>query len=85
MEQADLRIHELFGIYPQLEWFNYHHIQDEEVRAISKKFSDLAWTLADDLHFGRVNRELSKGLDTLLQAKDCAVRAKIALNGYSKG
>lgn len=76
MEQNDLLIHELFGTYPQLEWFNYHHLPDRPIRDTSKSFHDQAWSLATDLHFGRVNRELSKCLDSLLATKDCAVRAK---------
>lgn len=57
------------------QFFKYEHLQSEELKAISKPFCELArWVIANLPR----NPERTVALRKLLEAKDCAVRAKIA-------
>lgn len=61
-----------------LRWFTYAHLPDH-LRATSKPFADLAAEMAagfDDMD-GSQKAETVAGLRKLLEAKDCAVRARI--------
>lgn len=59
---------------PMLQWFAYAHLTSAELQAISKKFADLAHDLVATLPR---NPERSAMLRKLVEAKDCAVRAKL--------
>lgn len=59
--------------YPILRYFNYAHLP-EHLQAISRPFHDLAVKMACELPRCA---ETSAGLRKLLEAKDCAVRAKV--------
>jgi len=56
-----------------LRLFNYRHLP-EPYQEVSKQFYDLAHRLAQTLPR---NRELTKALDRLLEAKDAAVRSAV--------
>ena len=56
-----------------LEYFKYEHLKGE-LREVSRKSCELAREMAEVLP---KCRELEKGLDALLIAKDCFVRAKL--------
>lgn len=58
---------------PLLQFFAYAHLPPA-LQAHSKPFSDLAVTLVDTLPN---NTERTAALRKLLEAKDCAVRAKL--------
>lgn len=58
-----------------LQHFEIDHLP-EDLRAVSGNFYQLAWILATTLK----GPELTVGLRKLLEAKDCAVRAKVAMN-----
>lgn len=58
--------------YPILEYFVYKHLP-EHLQGVSKPFKDLAISMAK-VDSGA---ETAAGLRKLLEAKDCAVRAKI--------
>ena len=58
---------------PILQHFTYEHLPPH-LQEVSKPFCDLARQLADTLPSCA---ELSAGLRKLLEAKDCAVRAKL--------
>ena len=57
-----------------LQFFEYKHLP-EHLQEVSKPFADLA---NDVLMKLPSNSERSAGLRKLLEAKDCAVRAKLA-------
>jgi len=57
-----------------MQFFTYQHLP-EELRVVSKPFGDLAQLVVESLP---PNRERSKALDKLLEAKDAAVRAHLA-------
>lgn len=63
-----------------LQFFEFSHLPDN-LQEISKPFSQLAWKMAQELP---TNPELTVGLRKLLEAKDCAVRAKL-WKGQSDG
>lgn len=56
-----------------LDFFAYSHLP-ADLREISAPFSDLAHQVADTL----TGPEATVALRKLLEAKDCAVRAKVA-------
>ncbi len=58
---------------PMLQFFAYEHLP-AHLQEISKPFGDLARWMAASLPR---NPERSAGLRKLLEAKDCAVRAKL--------
>lgn len=58
---------------PILKYFEYTHLP-EHLQSVSKPLGDLARTLDDQLPDGA---EKSTCLRKLLEAKDCAVRAKL--------
>jgi hypothetical protein len=58
---------------PMLQFFEYAHLKDE-LKDVSAPFSKLAYLVASSLPR---NPERSAALRKLLEAKDCAVRAKI--------
>ncbi len=58
---------------PMLQFFNYSHLPGE-LQIISKPFADLARGLVAVLP---QNPERTVALRKLLEAKDCAVRAKL--------
>ena len=58
---------------PILQFFEYAHLRDE-LQAVSKPFADLAARISTDLPR---NPERTVALRKLLEAKDCAVRAKL--------
>lgn len=57
-----------------LQFFTYAHLP-EHLQAISRPFAELAHGLVDE---GLDGPELTAALRKLLEAKDCAVRAKVA-------
>lgn len=59
--------------YPILQFFAYEHLP-AHLQAISKPFCVLAHQMVDELPAGA---ETAAGLRKLLEAKDCAVRAKL--------
>ncbi len=58
---------------PMLQFFEFAHLPDF-LQAVSKPFHDLAASMVADLPR---NPERSAGLRKLLEAKDCAVRARL--------
>ena len=56
-----------------LQFFNYSHLP-EDLQEVSKPFHDLAYHIHDTLPN---NPEKTAALRKLLEAKDCAVRAKV--------
>lgn len=56
-----------------LRFFSYEHLP-EELQAISRPLSALAYQMASELP---QNAELTTGLRKLLEAKDCFVRARL--------
>lgn len=59
-------------VRPDLSWFNYSHLPDR-LQPVSRKFSHVALWIARNLPEGT---ETDMALRKLLEAKDCAVRAK---------
>jgi hypothetical protein len=59
---------------PMLQFFGFAHLKPE-LQATSKMFHDLALRMVIDLPR---NPERSAGLRKLMEAKDCAVRAKLS-------
>lgn len=60
--------------YAILEFFEFKHLP-EHLREVSRPFCDLAFEMARTLP---KSAETSAGLRKLLEAKDCAVRARVA-------
>lgn len=60
------------AINGQLQWFEYSHLP-EHLQKVSIKFHNLAHELVED--FLGDNRETTKFLDRLLEAKDAAIRS----------
>jgi hypothetical protein len=58
---------------PMLQWFQYDHLP-EQLKAVSRQFAILAQWI--ELQLPR-NPERTVALRKLLEAKDCAVRARI--------
>jgi hypothetical protein len=58
---------------PLLQFFAYEHLRDD-LKAVSRPFCALANALVDELPR---NPERTVALRKLLEAKDCAVRAKL--------
>lgn len=63
----------LHGFDRMLQFFAYQHLP-EHLQAHSKPFHDLAQTIIDTLP---ANAERTTALRKLLEAKDCAVRARL--------
>jgi len=61
---------------PLMQFFVYSHLP-EDLQQISKPFSDLANLICDRLPR---NPERTSALRKLLEAKDCAVRARLYKN-----
>lgn len=59
---------------PIMRFFGYEHLPDGEMRRVSRLFGELAREIEADLH---PSAETSAALRKLLEAKDCAVRAKM--------
>ena len=59
---------------PMLQFFAYAHLTKPELRDVSKQFCDLAQWAVDNLPR---NPERTVALRKLLEAKDCAVRARL--------
>lgn len=62
---------------PALQFFEYEHLKGE-LREISRPFCEMAHEMVKKLPR---NPERSAMLRKLLEAKDCAVRAKLYKNG----
>lgn len=60
---------------PLLQFFKFEHLP-EHLQKISEPFSKLAWLIYETLPR---NPERTVALRKLLEAKDCAVRAKLFL------
>jgi hypothetical protein len=58
---------------PLLQFFTYEHLRDD-LKPISKKFAEIAQYVCEELPR---NPERTVALRKLLEAKDCAVRAKL--------
>lgn len=58
---------------PMLHFFEYNHLQDD-LKPVSKLFSELAYYIVNELPR---NPERTVALRKLLEAKDCAVRARL--------
>lgn len=69
---------ELVNRFPVLEYFRAEHLAPE-LREVSEPMCRLAWDMAARFYDneGTEIRELYKGLDKLLEAKDCFVRARV--------
>lgn len=61
-----------------LRYFTWDHLPPH-LQAISKPFADLAHSLVGEL--GLDGPELTVALRKLLEAKDCAVRARLDVDG----
>jgi hypothetical protein len=62
------------AILAKMSFFEYEHLP-EHLRRVSQRFHDLAW---DAFHNGELDGEqLTLGLQKLLEAKDCFVRAAL--------
>lgn len=59
-----------------LRYFEYDHLTDWKLRAVSKRFYEIAVDMAEVLPNGL---EKSTALRKLLEAKDCAVRSALDL------
>jgi|AACY02.12.fsa_nt_gi hypothetical protein len=59
---------------PIMRFFAYEHLSDGDMRAVSKLFAELASVLNAELH---PSDEKRVALRKLLEAKDCAVRARM--------
>lgn len=57
-----------------LRWFEFEHLRNEDLRAVSEMFYELAIDLADSLP---EDPETTAALRHLLEAKDSAVRATL--------
>lgn len=62
--------------YPILEFFQYNHLPEGPLRNTSAMFNTLAWKLVKTLPR---NAETTTALRKLLEGKDAAVRAALAL------
>lgn len=62
---------------PMLQFFAYDHLPPQ-LQVISEAFHGLAHEMAETLPR---NPERTTALRKLLEAKDCAVRAKLYMNG----
>ena len=58
---------------PMLQWFEYAHLP-EHLQEVSRQFAAMAGWIVDNLPR---NPERSVALRKLMEAKDCAVRARI--------
>jgi hypothetical protein len=58
---------------PMLQFFVFDHLRDD-LKEVSQPFKELAWTLVALLPR---NPERTAALRKLLEAKDCAVRARL--------
>lgn len=66
---------------PMLQFFAYEHLRDD-LQKVSKPFYDMAELIVGMLPR---NPERTVALRKLLEAKDCAVRAKIYKDGTASG
>lgn len=66
--------------YDLLRHFQYGHLPAGPIREISKRFSDLAHDMAEELN---IATELEPGLRKLIEAKDCFVRAAIEVHNVN--
>jgi hypothetical protein len=66
---------------PILQFFTYEHLPPH-LQEVSKQFSDAAAWMAENIPDGA---ELRAGLRKLLEAKDCAVRARLSHDITQKG
>lgn len=66
---------------PILQFFTYEHLPPH-LQKVSKHFSEVAAWMAEHLPDGA---ELRAGLRKLLEAKDCAVRARLGDNPTKQG
>jgi hypothetical protein len=57
-----------------MRFFDYGHLTDEDLQAVSRVVHDAAWWMWDEIPDGP---EKSAGLRKLLEAKDCFVRATL--------
>ena len=88
--EAKARDDALLHMYTILRWFSYNHLPPTS-KGTSQKFYELAWEMARRSwtsrgeggivygDFATFEPELAEGLRKLLEAKDCLVRANIAL------
>lgn len=58
-----------------VEWFEYDHLTNQTLKLLSEACHDLAVDMVDKLGD---HPQLTKGLQHLLEAKDCFVRAGVA-------
>lgn len=58
-----------------MQFFDFDHLPDH-LKKVSKQFHDLAFWVANHI---KNNPEKTTALRKLLEAKDCAVRAKLAI------
>ena len=72
-EEANVQLIKDQNDLPILKYFSFEHLP-EQLQKISMPFAYLAFKVANMLP---VNAETSAGLRKLLEAKDCAVRAKV--------
>lgn len=64
-----------------LQFFAYEHLP-AHLKEVSKPFGELAQWMVDTLPS---NPERTAGLRKLLEAKDCAVRARLYKDGVDEG
>jgi len=58
---------------PMLQWFEYSHLP-ENLQEVSRQFAAMAGWIVDNLPR---NPERSVALRKLMEAKDCAIRARL--------
>ena len=66
------------SIAQKLEQFAYQHLP-EHLQEVSKPFHDLAHSTAKRLHTSKAGAQLTISLQKLLESKDEAVRAAVAI------
>lgn len=65
---------EALRAFPILKFFAFDHLPEGDLQTVSKWFCDLAFTLGETFP---ETAETSAALRKLLEAKDCAVRARL--------
>lgn len=70
------------SIVAVLRYFEFEHLPQGPLQEISKRFHDLAWTLAQDESTD--GAQMMWGMMDLLRAKDCFVRSALPLKAEAK-
>lgn len=69
---------ELGDIFPVLRYFDYGHLTQPHLRAVSQQFHDAAWNMARNARLRQpVVQEAEVALRKMLEAKDAYVRNQL--------